>query len=157
MSEQLTLREAVPNDAAALLNFLKKASQQTDFIVFEDINGVTLTQEAEALDAIYQSDYDELMVAILGDEIIGYCRIENTDDTKAEFGVVVDQEFWNNGIASYLMEDALDWAQTSPLAKIYLEVYKDNPAAIHIYQKYGFTTELTKEKTLIMEKMVTSH
>lgn len=154
MSEQLTLREAVPDDAKALLDFLKKASQQTDFIVFDDIDGVTVAQEAEALDAIYQSDYDELIVAILGDEVIGYCRIENTDDEKAEFGVVVDEGFWNNGIASYLMEDALIWAKESPLFKIFLEVYKDNLAAIHVYQKYGFTTELTKEKTLIMEKMV---
>jgi len=154
MSEQLVLREAIPDDAPKLLAFLKKASQQTDFIEFADIKDVTANQEAESIAEIFHSQVDELMVAIFGEEIIGYCRIENNDDQKAEFGVVVDQDFWNNGIATYLMEDAMDWATSSPLSKIYLEVYKENLAAIHIYQKAGFTTETTKDETIVMEKMV---
>ncbi|WP_278552993.1 GNAT family N-acetyltransferase [Companilactobacillus farciminis] len=154
MSQQLKLREAVPKDAQNLLNFLKKASQQSDFISFDDMKDVTVQDEEIALDAIFQSQYDELIVAVLEDEIIGYCRLENIDDQKAEFGVVVDKDFWNNGIASFLLEEAIDWSSGSPLEKLILEVYKNNPAAIHIYQKYGFTTELTKDKTLVMSKMV---
>ncbi|WP_368790767.1 GNAT family N-acetyltransferase [Companilactobacillus farciminis] len=154
MSQQLKLREAVPKDAQSLLVFLKKASQQSDFISFDDMKDVTVQDEEIALDAIFQSQYDELIVAVLEDEIIGYCRLENIDDQKAEFGVVVDKDFWNNGIASFLLEEAIDWSSGSPLEKLILEVYKNNPAAIHIYQKYGFTTELTKDKTLVMSKMV---
>lgn len=154
MSEQLTLREAVPEDARDLLRFLRKASEQSEFITYDDMEDVTDVDEEVALDAIYQSKYDELIIALFDNEIIGYCRLENLDETKAEFGVVVDKEFWNNGIASYLMEDALNWAIDSPLSKVFLEVYKNNPIAIHIYQKYGFTTELTKTNTLVMEKMV---
>lgn len=154
MSQQLKLREAVPKDAQNLLFFLKKASQQSDFISFDDMKDVTVQDEEIALDAIFQSQYDELIVAVLEDEIIGYCRLENIDDQKAEFGVVVDKDFWNNGIASFLLEEAIDWSSGSPLEKLILEVYKNNPAAIHIYQKYGFTTELTKDKTLVMSKMV---
>lgn len=154
MSQQLKLREAVPTDAQNLLIFLKKASQQSDFISFDDMKDVTVQDEEIALDAIFQSQYDELIVAVLEDEIIGYCRLENIDDQKAEFGVVVDKDFWNNGIASFLLEEAIDWSSGSPLEKLILEVYKNNPAAIHIYQKYGFTTELTKDKTIVMSKMV---
>ena len=154
MSQQLKLREAVPKDAQNLLFFLKKASQQSDFISFDDMKDVSIQDEEIALDAIFQSQYDELIVAVLEDEIIGYCRLENIDDQKAEFGVVVDKDFWNNGIASFLLEEAIDWSSGSPLEKLILEVYKNNPAAIHIYQKYGFTTELTKDKTLVMSKMV---
>jgi Acetyltransferases, including N-acetylases of ribosomal proteins len=115
---------------------------------------VTVQDEEIALDAIFQSQYDELIVAVLEDEIIGYCRLENIDDQKAEFGVVVDKDFWNNGIASFLLEEAIDWSSGSSLEKLILEVYKNNSAAIHIYQKYGFTTELTKDKTIVMSKMV---
>ncbi|GEO78507.1 acetyltransferase, gnat family protein [Companilactobacillus mindensis DSM 14500] len=154
MSDQLKLREAIPSDAKNLLAFLKKASQQTDFIVHADIKNVTEEAEESSLAEIYNSEFDELMVAILDEEVIGFARLENVDDQKAEFGVVVDKEFWNNGIASYLIEDILDWAKESPLTKVFLEVYKNNPAAIHIYQKYGFTTELEKETTLVMGKMV---
>ena len=154
MSQQLKLREAVPTDAQNLLIFLKKASQQSDFISFDDMKDVSIQDEEIALDAIFQSQYDELIVAVLEDEIIGYCRLENIDDQKAEFGVVVDKDFWNNGIASFLLEEAIDWSSGSPLEKLILEVYKNNTAAIHIYQKYGFTTELTKDKTIVMSKMV---
>ena len=154
MSQQLKLREPVPKDAQSLLDFLKKASQQSDFISFDDMKDVTVQDEEIALDAIFQSQYDELIVAVLEDEIIGYCRLENIDDQKAEFGVVVDKDFWNNGIASFLLEEAIDWSSGSPFEKLILEVYKNNPAAIHIYQKYGFTIELTKDKTLVMSTMV---
>lgn len=154
MSEELKLREAIPEDAASLLAFLNKASQQSDFISYDEMKDVTEKNEAIALDAIYRSDRDELVLAIFDDEIIGYYRLENIDDQKAEFGIVVDKEFWNNGIASYLMEDALNWAMESPLKKVFLEVYKINSVAIHIYQKYGFTTETEKAKTLIMEKLI---
>lgn len=154
MSEQLKLREAIPEDANNLLRFLNRVSHQSDFISFDEMYNVTTEDEEVALDAIYDSDYDELVVAIFEGRIIGYCRLENVDDQKAEFGVVVDKDFWNNGIASYLMEDALNWAMDSPLHKIFLEVYKNNSVAIHLYQKYGFTIESENEKTLIMEKMV---
>lgn len=154
MSEELTLREAIPSDAAKLISFLKKASQQSDFIVFEDLKDLTVESEEKSLDAIYQSKIDELMVAVFDEDIIGYCRIEAKDSEQAELGIVVDKDFWNNGIASYLIEDTLDWVGSSPLKKIFLEVYKNNSVAIHIYQKYGFTTGLTKDKTLIMSKMV---
>ncbi|HIY92182.1 GNAT family N-acetyltransferase [Companilactobacillus sp. HBUAS56275] len=154
MSEELTLREAIPSDAKNLIDFLKKVSQQSDFIVFDDLKNLTSEKEEQSLDQIYQSKVDELMVAVFDEEIIGYCRIEASDDQKAELGVVIDKDFWNNGIASYLIEDILDWAKSSPLKQVFLEVYKNNPAAIHIYQKYGFTTELTKDETLIMSRMV---
>lgn len=154
MSEQLSLREAIPTDASGLLGFLKKVSQQTDFISYQDMKDVSADDEKLALDAIYNSSYDELLVAIFEGQIIGYARLENVDDKRAEFGVVVDQDFWNNGIASYLMEDILDWALDSPLEKVFLEVYKNNPVAIHIYEKYGFVTESENAKTLVMSKMV---
>ena len=154
MSEQLILREAIPDDAKALLKFLNRVSLQSNFIEHDSIDGVTSEQEAESLDEIYSSAEDELMVALFDEEIIGFCRLEKSDDGIAEYGVVVDKDFWSNGIASYLTEDALDWAEKSQLTQVFLEVYKNNSAAIHIYQKYGFTTESENDETMIMKKMV---
>ncbi|WP_125587652.1 GNAT family N-acetyltransferase [Companilactobacillus jidongensis] len=154
MSEQLILREAIPSDASKLLDFLKRASNQSNFIEHDFLANVTVESEEESLDEIYNSAEDELIVAIFDDDIIGFTRLEKTTDGIAEFGVVVDSDFWNNGIASYLIEEALDWATDSTLNKLTLEVYKNNPAAIHIYEKYGFATESETDKTIIMLKMV---
>ena len=154
MSDQLKLREAIPADAKSLLDFLKKASQQSDFIIFDDIKDVSVQVEADSLAEIFDSVTDELIVAQLDDQIIGFCRLEKVSAQEAEFGVVVDKEFWHNGIATYLLEDAMDWAAESELQTISLEVYKDNSVAIHLYQKFGFTIESETEKTYQMKKMV---
>lgn len=154
MSEQLTLREAIPSDASKLLEFLKRASDQSGFIEHDSLTNVTVESEEQSLDEIYNSAENELIVAVFEDDIIGFTRLEKTADGTAEFGVVVDSDFWNNGIASYLTEEALDWATDSTLSKLTLEVYKNNPAAIHIYEKYGFATESETDKTIIMSKMV---
>ncbi|WP_125715042.1 GNAT family N-acetyltransferase [Companilactobacillus kedongensis] len=153
MSDQLIIREAVPNDAKLLLEFLKRAGKQSDFIEYEDIENVSVSDEADSLSVISESDFDEIFVAVFDDSIVGFCRLEKVSDVESEYGVVVEKDFWNNNIASYLTEEAIDWARHAPIEKISLEVYKNNPVAIHLYEKFGFTTELEKDKTLIMKRM----
>lgn len=154
MSEELILREAIPKDASSLINFLETVSSETDFIEHESLKDLDVSSEQRSLDNIYNSTHNELIAAFLGDEIIGFCRLEEIDQYESELGIVVKKEFWNQGVGSYLMEDILAYAKESPIAKVTLEVYKNNPAAIHLYEKHGFATRLEKSKTLIMEKMV---
>lgn len=153
MSDQMILREAVPKDAAELLDFLKKVCHQSDFIETENLDTITAEQEQDSLAMIYDSDYNSVILAIYQNEIVGFCRLEEVITKEVEYGVVVDKDFWNNGIASYLTQEALDWANNAPVNTVKLEVYKNNPAAIHIYEKYGFVTESQTEKTLIMKRM----
>lgn len=154
MSEELIIREAIPDDAQRLIDFLKKASHESTFIEHESLNNVTIEDEQISLDQIYNSPQDELMIAILGDAIVGFTRLEMVDEYTSELGIVVEQALWNQGVGSYLMEDILAFAKESPISKVTLEVYKKNPAAIHLYKKHGFTTRVKKSKTFIMEKMV---
>ncbi|MFD1418043.1 GNAT family N-acetyltransferase [Companilactobacillus keshanensis] len=153
MSDQLIIRETVPSDAKLLLEFLKRAGKQSDFIEYEDIENVSVSDEADSLSVISESDFDEIFVAVFDGSIVGFCRLEKVSEVESEYGVVVEKDFWNNNIASYLTEEAIDWARHSPIEKISLEVYKNNPVAIHLYEKFGFTTELEKDKTLIMKRM----
>lgn len=154
MSEELVIREAIPDDAAKLIDFLKRASHESTFIEHESLDDVSVSDEMNSLDQIYNSPQDELMIAILGDDIIGFTRLEQVDEYTSELGIVVEKALWNQGVGSYLMEDILAFAKESPISKVNLEVYQKNPAAIHLYEKHGFTTRSKKAKTLIMEKMV---
>lgn len=154
MSEQLVIREAVPKDAQQLLNFLNRVSQESDFIEHDSTRHVTKADEELSLDAIYNSAHDELIIAKLGPDIIGFSRLEKFSVTESEYGIVVEKAFWNQGVGSYLTEDILAYAKESPIKKVSLEVYKNNPAAIHLYQKHGFTTRSERKNTIIMEKMV---
>jgi ribosomal protein S18 acetylase RimI-like enzyme len=154
MSDELVIREAIPDDAEKLLSFLNKVSQETDFITHDSIRDVTVDDEKLSIDQIYNSPNDELILAILGDDIIGFSRLEEVNSSESEFGIVVEKDFWNNGVGSYLTEDILAYAKESPIRKVSLEVYKNNLAAIHLYENHGFTTRSENKQTLIMEKMV---
>lgn len=154
MSDELVLREAIPTDAEKLIDFLKRASKESTFIEHESLQNVTVDDERISLDEIYNSPNDELILAILGDDIIGFTRLEKIDQYESELGIVVEKDLWNQGVGSFLMEDVLAYAQESPISKVSLEVYKKNPAAIHLYKKHGFTTRSQKAKTFIMERMV---
>lgn len=61
---------------------------------------------------------------------------------RAEFQIIVAPEFGGKGIASQAIKLTMDYGfSVLNLYKIYLIVDKENPHAIHIYNKIGFETE----------------
>lgn len=63
---------------------------------------------------------------------------------SASLGMMVHPDYWNQGIGSRLMEAILDIADNwLDLKRVELEVNTDNPAAVHLYQKFGFEIEGT--------------
>jgi len=59
-------------------------------------------------------------------------------------GMMVHPDYWSLGIGSRLMEGILDITDNwLDLRRVELEVNTDNPAAIHLYQKFGFEIEGT--------------
>ncbi len=59
-------------------------------------------------------------------------------------GMMVDHDYWGLGIGSQLMAAILDITDNwLGLTRVELEVNTDNPAAIHIYEKFGFAIEGT--------------
>ncbi len=62
----------------------------------------------------------------------------------ARLFLMVHPDFHNRGVGSALMAAALDLADNwLNLLRVDLEVYIDNPAAIHLYEKFGFEIEGT--------------
>ncbi|MFQ5436294.1 MAG: GNAT family N-acetyltransferase, partial [Anaerolineae bacterium] len=60
-------------------------------------------------------------------------------------GMMVAPDFWGVGIGSRLMTAVLDIADNwLNLKRVELEVHADNPAAIRLYEKFGFEREGTK-------------
>ena len=63
---------------------------------------------------------------------------------SAHLGMMVHPDFHNRGVGSALMAAALTLADNwLNLTRVDLHVYTDNPAAIHLYQKFGFEIEGT--------------
>jgi putative acetyltransferase len=66
---------------------------------------------------------------------------------SADCGMSVHPDYWNRGVGSALMAALLDLADNwLDLKRVELEVFVDNAAAIHLYEKFGFVIEGTKRK-----------
>ena len=54
------------------------------------------------------------------------------------FAITVKKEYWNMGIASMMMEEALEMIKETSLKVLDLEVKEDNLSAINLYKKFNF-------------------
>lgn len=61
---------------------------------------------------------------------------------RGDLGVMVHPDYWNQGVATALMNALLDLADNwLMLVRLELDVFPDNAAAIRLYEKLGFERE----------------
>ena len=92
-------------------------------------------------------------VAELDSKVIGSAGISQNLRARLThsggFGLAVHADYWGRGIGSALTAAALDLADNwLGLMRVELEVFADNPAAIHIYKKFGFEIEGTRKMAM---------
>lgn len=143
----LTIREAIPEDAAELLKMTRQIGRETEFLVMDE-KGINLPEELLAiqLEDIYESPNNTLFVALFGEQIIGTASLKSSNEKRiahiAELGISILKDYWGMGLGSVLMEELLIWAQESQTVyRIELTVQEQNTTAIHLYEKFGFQKE----------------
>jgi len=91
------------------------------------------------------------LVAEVDGRVVGASTLHRSHAPRkqhlADCGVSVHPDYWNRGVGSALIGAMVDLAdQWLGLKRLELEVYADNAAAIHLYEKFGFVVEGTKRK-----------
>ena len=158
MEYELLIREAEPKDAAELVAFLNRVSLETDFTSL-DGDGILLTSEEMEIFFNKQASWDNqiTLLAFLNDKIAGIVNI-TADQRKrvrhiGDLFIVIGKRYWNNGLGSLLLEEAIEWAQASGiLRRLQLTVQTRNQAAVHLYQKHGFVIEGRQERGAYIEE-----
>ena len=158
MEYELLIREAEAEDAAELVTFLNCVSLETDFTSL-DGDGILLTSEEMEvfLNKQASSDNQITLLAFLNDKIAGIVNI-TADQRKrvrhiGDLFIVIGKRYWNNGLGSLLIEEAIEWAQASGiLRRLQLTVQTRNQAAVHLYQKHGFIIEGRQERGAYIEE-----
>ena len=158
MEYELLIREAEAEDAAELVTFLNCVSLETDFTSL-DGDGILLTSEEMEVFLNKQASPDNqiTLLAFLNDKIAGIVNI-TADQRKrvrhiGDLFIVIGKRYWNNGLGSLLIEEAIEWAQASGiLRRLQLTVQTRNQAAVHLYQKYGFVIEGRQERGAYIEE-----
>lgn len=84
-------------------------------------------------------------VALLGDQVVGWCDIYRESHPWARhagtLGMGVVAAHRGRGIGRRLIEAALQAAQSAKFHRVELEVFGNNAAAIALYERVGFTHE----------------
>ena len=78
------------------------------------------------------------VVAVLGEEVVGFAGMQQVLDEGYINNVAVRSQFRKNGVASALLDVFIRFAQAHELAFLTLEVRASNEAAIALYKKHGF-------------------
>ena len=149
MAEQeVIVEEAQLSDAKALVDLLSQVSQETDFVVAETI----LSQEDMEifLERHLESVNEICWVVRVGKELAGVLNVSSTSSPQTnhigDIFIAVQEKYWGYGLGSLLMEVALDWACHTPvIRRLELTVQARNSRAVHLYEKFGFKIEATKE------------
>ena len=92
--------------------------------------------------AAFQSELNHdnayFYTALVGDEIAGYMGFHAVLDEGYVANIAVLPEYRRQGIASALLENALNIGKGIPLSFLSLEVRISNSAAIALYERFGF-------------------
>ena len=142
--ENLTIRHAEPDDAAALYEMFHspKLFGSTLQLPYPS-RELWRKRIAEPHDGHYN------LVAVVEDRVVGLMGLETFPGRPrrkhaGRIGISVHEEWQGKGVGSALMAAAVDMADNwLNLTRLELEVYADNEAAIHLYERFGFAYEGT--------------
>lgn len=153
-----TIRQAQPEDAAELIDYLKTILDGPDSNMPLTLDEFSRTVEAERdyLAELAASGNSLMLVAIVNGEIIGQLSLRGGQRRAlrhaATLGISVRADWRGRGVGSALMAHALDWARAGGvLTRIELYVYTSNARAIHLYEKAGFEIEGRRRRVIYQD------
>lgn len=140
--QDLTIRQARPQDGEKLLAYLKKIGGETDNLSFGQ-EGLPLSIQEE--EAYIQSMADQagalICLAFKQKDLVANVSLNPLPgrmDHRAEISLSVLKDYWGQGLGSRLLEKALAYARDQGLEFIDLDVATDNTRAIRLYEKFAF-------------------
>ena len=132
-------------DANKMLDYIKKACGETDFLVRypEEWDGVTVESEEKWVKNLRDSKSTLAIACYIDSEIVGNCEIDFKGGIKtshrATVAIAILKEYWNLGIGSAMFAELIAAASAKPeITIVELEFVEGNDRARALYEKYGF-------------------
>ena len=145
--QELLIREAEPEDAKKILEYVEVVSKESDVTSFGPGEfELSEKEESGVLESYKEKSNSLYLVAIVENEIVGALSFLGGKRKRikhcGEFGMSVRKSHWRKGIGSHLISTLIGWAQIEGnIKKINLRVRTNNHKAISLYLKFGFTFE----------------
>lgn len=138
------LRNGTEEDGKAVHdNFILTHEQTDNLLSYSDESDITAEQEAHFLKSKTESDCEIEILAEVEGIVAGLAGINQIGSKykvrhRADFGISVDQAYWELGIGRALMEACIECAKKAGYEQIELNVVAENSRAIRMYEKAGF-------------------
>ena len=144
IGELVYLRPLERSDVPRLVEMLNDREVTRTLVLFRPLSPLGEERFLERLEE-RQSDVVLGIVERETDLLVGSTGLEAVDSRSrhAEFGIVIgDKTRWGRGYGTEATRLIVDFGfDTLNLHRIELEVYADNPAGRHVYEKVGFQFE----------------
>ena len=142
---ELTLRSPSPDDAEALLDYLRQTAEETHFLnrlpgedlpdIFAEQRFINQLQDAE--NAVMVTLFD-------GSRAVGSSSVLPAAPFKKEahragFAVAILKDYQSLGLGHMLTQHCIDEAVEFGYEQLELDVYEDNTTAKALYESFGFS------------------
>ena len=152
------LRSPCEEDAEEMLQFIMKASGETEFLLRspEEWADFSLDQEKAFLNAACCNENSMMIACIVDGRIAGNCQISFSTGMKerhrASVAIALLQEFWNLGIGTKMFEEMIHIAgERGEIRQIELYYIEGNSRARSLYEKMGFRITGVKPDAIRMK------
>jgi RimJ/RimL family protein N-acetyltransferase len=142
------IRPATADDAEQIIALMKVLADERDNSMSfssADEYTYTLEQERELLTHYANSDHRLWLVAQSAGQIIGYVSVNEGRrcfSRTVSLAIAVAHEWRQQGVGTALMQAMIEWCRAnSNIKHLELDVFTNNPCAIHVYEKLGFERE----------------
>lgn len=140
-----------------ILRMIEKLSDESDNLPFnsEDI-GIDVVDLRKFIERLNLADNSIFLVAMHESEPVGFGYLEGGRRARTHhctnLGIGVLLEYSGCGIGKAIMTALIDYARgTESIAKIELQVRKENQRAIKLYKSCGFEVEGISKRSLFID------
>lgn len=144
--EQLVIRNATKEDISKIVD-IKVSGWKNAYtgIISEDILN-NMSVEKETFSYTNKYSLNDVFVAVLNNEIVGFCRVYDYDTPQYDSDIdcevreiYIRPDIKGKGIGSKLFKYVLDYFKSKNKYKLYLGVFEDNYKSRKFYEKMGGT------------------
>ncbi|SDB27313.1 GNAT family N-acetyltransferase [Butyrivibrio sp. INlla16] len=141
---ELKLRTPTAEDAEKVLAFRRDVAGETVYLTrypYEIENSVE--KEREIIGNYLRAEHLGMIAIFDEDLIVGVTSVSPVGLNfktrhRASAELVVRKQYWNLGLGSHLLDQAIELAENCGYERLELSVFADNARALRLYKKKGF-------------------
>lgn len=146
------------DDAREVIWLYQQLYAETNYLIYGQHENVISVQGFRKLISKWKVESSSnILIAIINGEIGGVIAILGNTVPRTKHCISIQmgvlEKFSNHGIGTALLTEAEKWAQAKNITRLELSVIKSNQKAISLYNKFGFTIEGQRNKSIKIDSI----